>query len=206
MTALLRASRFVSWALRHAPEEANITLDPHGWTLVRDLLRSLRRNGHDVTDEVLKEIVAQDAKGRFSFSDDGRLIRANYGHSVNVTPDIPASMPPDILYHGTARQNLPAIKDEGLLRLSRRFVHLTRDIENAFAVGSRHGSPVVIVVDTDAMYADGLTFYEMTGQIWLTESVPANYLKFDSLIFDAGESRPSSSDAASRAPDPLPTP
>ena len=202
--ALTRASRYISWALRHSPEEANIVLDKHGWTSVQKLLRSVRRQGHDVSADTLRLIVAYDAKGRYSLSHDGKMIRANYGHSVSVLPDAPA-IPPTILYHGTSRQNLTAIKEEGLSRQARRFVHLTRDIHTAFNVGRRHGPPVVIVVDAAAMHADGATFYAMTSEIWLTESVPATYLNFDALIFDAGGSHLSASDAESRASDPHPT-
>ena len=203
--ALLRASRYISWALRHAPDEADITLDIHGWTPVLDLLISLAHRGHGISREALVEIVTTDAKGRYSFSDDGRLIRANYGHSVEVAPDVPATVPPSALFHGTARRNLTAIKEEGLVSQLRRFVHLTNDLASAFAIGGRHGPAVVIIIDTEAMHRDGLMFYPMTQQIWLTAAVPPVYLKFDSLIFDADALPLALSDAENRSPDPRPT-
>ena len=203
--ALFRASRYISWALRHAPDEAYLTLDIHGWTPVRDLLHSLTVHGHTITTEELTEIVTYDAKGRYSFSDNGQRIRANYGHSVEVVPDVAATIPPPTLYHGTARRNLTAMKQAGLTPQSRRFVHLTGDVASAIAIGSRHGAPVVLVIDTEAMHADGLLFYPMTRQIWLTASVPPTYLKFDSLIFDAAELPLEWSDAENRAPAPRPT-
>ena len=205
MPSLLRASRYISWALRHAPEEAYLTLDHHGWTSVRDLLHSLTVHGHTITSDELAEIVTHDAKGRYSFSGDGKRIRANYGHSVDVAPDVPATAPPSALFHGTARRNLAVIKQEGLTSQARRFVHLTNDLASAFAIGGRHGPAVVIVIDTEAMHTDGLLFYPMTRQIWLTASVPPAYLKFDSLIFDADEPPRASSDAARREPAPPPT-
>jgi putative RNA 2'-phosphotransferase len=204
--AAMRASRYISWALRHAPADAYLTLDHHGWASVRDLLHSMALHGHTISQADLVEIVVGDAKGRYSFSDNGKLVRANYGHSVDVVPDVAATVPPAVLFHGTARRSLPVIKQTGLLSQRRRFVHLTNDLASAFAIGGRHGAPVVIVIDTAAMHADGLQFYPMTRMIWLTASVPVNYLKLDALIFDAAEPSPSSSDAASRESDPLPTP
>jgi putative RNA 2'-phosphotransferase len=204
--ALLRASRYISWALRHAPDEAEITLDIHGWTPVRDLLRSLGHRGHGITVASLTKIVTEDAKGRYSLSDGGRLIRANYGHSVEVAPDVPASVPPSVLFHGTARRNLMTIKRDGLTPQRRRFVHLTNDLASAFAIGRRHGPAVVIGIDATAMHDAGSPFYPMTRQIWLTETVAPQYLDFAALIFDAEEPTPASSDADCTAPVPRPSP
>ena len=205
--ALLRASRYISWALRHAPDEAYLTLDHHGWASVRDLLHSMALHGHTISQADLAEIVVSDAKGRYSLSDGGRLIRANYGHSVEVAPDVPASVPPSVLFHGTARRNLMTIKRDGLtLPGRRRFVHLTNDLASAFAIGGRHGASVVILIDTAAMHADGLQFYPMTRMIWLTETVPPQYLNFEALIFDAVEPPLAASDVANTAPDPRPIP
>ena len=185
--ALFRASRYISWALRHAPADAAITLDIHGWTPVLDLLLSLKDHGHVISKSSLREIVADDAKGRYSFSDDGKLIRANYGHSVNVVLDAPATVPPAVLFHGTARRNLGLIQRDGLLPRTRRFVHLTDDLPAAFSIGRRHGPAVVLVIDAPVMHADGRLFYAMGRHIWLTETVPSSYLKFDALIFDDEE-------------------
>jgi putative RNA 2'-phosphotransferase len=204
--ALLRASRYISWALRHAPDEAYLTLDHHGWASVRDLLHSMALHGHTISQADLAEIVVSDAKGRYSFSDNGKLVRANYGHSVDVVPDVAATVPPAVLFHGTARRSLPVIKQAGLLPQRRRFVHLTNDLASAFAIGGRHGASVVIVIDTAAMHADGLQFYPMTRMIWLTETVPPQYLNFGALIFDAVEPPLAASDVANTAPDPRPIP
>lgn len=190
--SLVRTSRFIAWALRHAPEEAGITLDLHGWASVRDVLRSIKRQGYDASRAILAEIVRDDPKKRYAFSLDERLIRANYGHSVAVLPDIAASQPPALLYHGTATDNLSSIKREGLLRNARQFVHLTVDITQGFEVGRRYGTPVVIPIDAMAMHADGCALYPMTPTVWLTETVLPHYLDFTGLHF-----QPPSDDVAS---------
>ena len=40
-------------------------------------------------------------------------------------------MPPDVLYHGTARRFLESINENGLLPQSRQYVHLSQDNETA---------------------------------------------------------------------------
>lgn len=179
----VRASRFIAWALRHSPEEAGIRLDLYGWAAVADVLRSIKRRGHDASPATLAAIVRDDPKGRYSFSRDGRMIRANYGHSVAVLPDVEATEPPAVLYHGTATNNLSSIKREGLLRNARQFVHLTREIAQAFQVGRRYGTPVVVPIDAKMMHTDGLSLYPMTPSVWLTVTVPSQYLDFSGLLF-----------------------
>lgn len=46
-------------------------------------------------------------------------------------------IPPDILYHGTARRFLSSIKINGLLPQGRQYVHLSQDISTAQSVGLR---------------------------------------------------------------------
>ena len=41
-----RASRFLSWALRHNPDDAGITLDSAGWANVTDVLHAMRLRRH----------------------------------------------------------------------------------------------------------------------------------------------------------------
>jgi putative RNA 2'-phosphotransferase len=173
----------MAWALRHAPAEAGIILDAHGWTSVSDLLHSLYQRHLAINAVELAEIVASDDKGRFSLSDDHARIRANYAHSTTVDLGLPARKPPSPLFHGTARRYLDAIKRDGILRQQRQFVHLVADLLMAFAIGRRHGDPVAITVASQAMYEDGLRFYHGAGAIWMTEVVPARYLCYDRLYY-----------------------
>ncbi|MHC5228101.1 RNA 2'-phosphotransferase [Enterococcus sp. LJL99] len=47
------------------------------------------------------------------------------------------SVPPKILYHGTANKFLKSIKKEGLIPMSRQYVHLSEDLETATLIGNR---------------------------------------------------------------------
>ncbi len=171
-------SRLLSHVLRHAPERLGITLDANGWTPVDALIAAARKQGFKIDREILENTVATNDKKRFSLSDDGQLIRAAQGHSVAIDLALTPSEPPASLFHGTARDNLDSIFAEGLKAGSRRHVHLSLDEETAIKVGSRHGKPVVLKVDTAAMQRDGFSFFQADNGVWLTDSVPPAYLAF----------------------------
>ena len=40
-------------------------------------------------------------------------------------------IPPEILYHGTATKFLESIREKGILKRNRQYVHLSSDIETA---------------------------------------------------------------------------
>ncbi|CAL8475656.1 protein of unknown function (plasmid) [Caballeronia sp. S22] len=84
--------------------------------------------------------------------------------------------PPAVLYHGTTWSNWTSIVFEGLTPRTRHAVHLSTDIDTAMRVGARHGTPLILVVDTAQMYADGYTFTRADNGVWLTAVVSPKYL------------------------------
>ena len=76
---LVKKSKYLSLILRHDPAKANLTLDEHGWVLVNTLLKSI---GWGLFE--LVEVVQENDKKRFEFSENGKKIRASQGHSVDV--------------------------------------------------------------------------------------------------------------------------
>ena len=173
--SLTDTSRYISLLLRHKPQVAGLTLDPHGWVAVDALIAAVNKT-HPLTRETLEEIVRADEKGRYSFSEDGTRIRANQGHSVPVDVGLAKKTPPALLYHGTSEGSLTAIEREGLLPRSRLYVHLSVDAHTAARVGARHGKPTVLVVDATKMTTDGYDFYVSENGVWLTKAVPPRYL------------------------------
>lgn len=143
------------------------------------LLDALERKGIRVTRAELEEVVARNDKQRFSFDETRERIRANQGHSVEVDLELEPTEPPATLYHGTTRANLESILETGLQRMNRHHVHLSHDTETAHRVGSRHGQPVILRVNTKAMREAGMLFYRSANGVWLTETVPVEYLSLE---------------------------
>lgn len=169
-------SKLLSLALRHKPEALGIELDGEGWAYVDTILLRMQQKGLKIDLPKLQEIVAQNDKQRFSFNATGTKIRANQGHSIPVDLNLMPLAPPPVLYHGTARQNLQSILKDGLQRRSRQYVHLSSDSDTALRVGQRHGTPVILIVQSAALHQAGYHFYQSVNGVWLTAAVPPEFL------------------------------
>ena len=159
-------SKKLSYLLRHSDLP-----DKQGWISVEDLVSKF-----DYTEQGLRQIVANDAKHRYEFSEDNKSVRALYGHSNHVHIQWEITEPPAILYHGTAKRFLDSILKDGLKGMDRNYVHLSETVEEAIQVGKRHGEPVVLAIDTKMVIQDGGSFYRVTNRVWLTESVKVKCL------------------------------
>lgn len=174
---LVKISKYLSKHLRHTPEQIGITLAPGGWVSVDELLAACQKHSFPLNRLELNQVVAKNDKQRFSFDLTHTLIRANQGHSVDVDLHLEPSIPPDVLYHGTGHGAVEAILREGLCKMSRHHVHLSRDLTTAKKVGIRHGRPVVFQINAAAMHQEGYAFYCSANGVWLVDHVPPKYLQ-----------------------------
>lgn len=170
-----KVSKFLSFVLRHKPEAINLKLDDQGWAEISELIEKASSE-MPLTVELITRIVVTNDKQRFSLSEDGQRIRANQGHSIKIDLDLTPKTPPPVLYHGTATRFLSSILEKGLQPGQRHHVHLSTDIETATAVGQRYGKPFVLRVASGEMYQQGFSFYLSENGVWLTESVPTEFL------------------------------
>ena len=106
---------------------------------VNELIKSINNAGKMIDSQILDEIVRTDNKQRYSYNEDKTLIRANQGHSISADVELREMHPPEILYHGTATRFIKSILQTGLKPMNRLYVHLSKDINTATKVGSRHG-------------------------------------------------------------------
>ncbi len=177
MSELDILSKYISRVLRHRPEDAGIGLDEHGWADVEALIAGVNAAGKRIDRKILEEIVRTDKKQRYSFNENGTLIRANQGHSIPVDVELAKLEPPEYLYHGTAYRFLESIRQQGLLPMSRLYVHLSGDVETARVVGKRHGRPVVLKIHCGDLHRDGFPFYRSQNGVWLAKKVDAKYFE-----------------------------
>ena len=182
---ITQISKMLSFVLRHKPESIGIALEPNGWVDVNELIQKLQSKIEFTIDD-LKEVVATCEKQRFKFSDDGKKIKANQGHSADVELEFEKIVPPFKLYHGTAPRFVPSILKEGLKKMNRHHVHLytEENLKKAVDTGSRHEKgvkPAVLVIEAKQMHNEGFKFFKSDNDVYLTESVPPKYIK----IYDA---------------------
>lgn len=173
----IELSKEVSYALRHAPWEYELEMDDKGWVLVEQLLDALHKEDRwkNVSVNDLFIMIENSEKKRHEIIN-GK-IRAFYGHSIPMHIEKEKKMPPDILYHGTARKFLSDIKVQGLLPQGRQYVHLSQDIETAQNVGLRHDNkPCILKIDAKNACKDGIPFYYGNEKVWLADTIPNQYI------------------------------
>ncbi|HCG7676451.1 TPA: RNA 2'-phosphotransferase [Vibrio parahaemolyticus] len=172
---LVRVSKYLSYVLRHKPDAIGLSLDEQGWARIDDLIDKTVEVS--LTRELIDLIVETNDKCRFAIGSNGTHIRANQGHSIEVDLQLSSVTPPEYLLHGTAERNMKSIGASGLLKGSRHHVHLTESLAVSKAVGRRYGELVVLKVDAKRMHLDGYSFYKTVNNVWLTDSVPSQYLE-----------------------------
>jgi putative RNA 2'-phosphotransferase len=173
-------SKYISYLLRHHPETLGLEMDKFGYVNVEDFISKINGTKKYVIDkDILETIVKEDEKQRYSYSVDKTLIRANQGHSFEVDT-LTKKVPNDILYHGTSKLVLDAIKKEGIKKMSRAYVHLSADIETAQKVALRHAKKqdnvIILIINAPKMVEDGYDFYISDNGVWNIDYVPAKYI------------------------------
>lgn len=164
--------RKLAFLLRHSQDPLYISLDG-GWAQVSVITKAL-----NISRAQLDEIVATDNKQRYMYDEHKQRIRACQGHSIpGVVVDMEQPEPPEYLYHGTATRFLDVIMKEGLKPMSRQWVHLSKDVETAHNVGSRHGTPIILRFAAQRFVADGYQLYRSLNGVWQAKEVPAQYLE-----------------------------
>ena len=170
-----RASKFLSYVLRHDPAAIGLDLQEGGWASVDALLAGAARHGRKLDAAMIGRVINAPGKQRFEMRDG--LIRAAQGHSVQVDLGLDPCQPPPVLYHGTVARFLDSIFADGLRPGARTHVHLSVSPEIAATVGARRGRPVVLLIDSAAMNADGHEFFQASNGVWLTKHVPPEFIK-----------------------------
>lgn len=154
----IKLGKFLSLILRHKPETVGITLDKNGWVDVKELIEKIKLSGRYIDMEILERIVRENNKKRYSFDEKKEKIRANQGF-------------------------LESIREKGIIKGNRQYVHLSKDIETARNVGKRHGEVVILPIDIEGLKKIGHKFYLSENNVWLSDNIPSKYILWDKIIY-----------------------
>lgn len=177
---LVKLSKFLALILRHQPERFALELDGEGWaslTEVMEILHGLPNFRGTTRADVISVADEGSDDGSRRFEVEGSRIRARYGHSVAQPIHYDRCTPPPVLYHGTARDRLPGIHQEGLKPMERQYVHLSLERKTAVRIGARHDErPIVLTVNASDAHAAGVEFYQADEAVYLAKYVPPAFL------------------------------
>ena len=175
----IKLSKEISYALRHAPWEYELELDPEGYVSIEQLLAALNEDSkydREITVDDLNHIIDISDKKRHEIQ--GNRIRALYGHTVPMHISKEPIVQPDILYHGTTHKALVKIMEEGLKPMKRQYVHLSVNTDTAVRVGKRRDpNPVILRIDAVRAYSEGVVFYSGNDKVILADNVPSKYIE-----------------------------
>jgi putative RNA 2'-phosphotransferase len=170
--------RMLALVLRHAPEKFNVEMDINGWVNSRELSESIakqRRNYHWLRAWHFEAISDADEKGRYQV--EGEMMRATYGHSIELELDLPTDEIPESLYYPCEEEQVATLIEFGILAGDRNHVHLSKTIINALEAGHvRISRPSIVEIDTVRAVADGHIIYRAGTTVYLVDEIPGEYL------------------------------
>jgi putative RNA 2'-phosphotransferase len=170
--------RIMAGVLRHFPEKLGVMVDGHGWVDISEFVEAIggsRSGFHWLRDEHIEAIALTDPKGRYQI--DGGMVRATYGHTIDVRLD---DLPPaeiDEFYYPVTEEEIDIILEGGLNPIDRRNVHLSGTMEKAIEAGKvRTENPLILRIDGKKAMEDGVKIYRAGKAVYVTEHIDAQYI------------------------------
>lgn len=185
-------SRIMAGALRHFPEKLGLMMDGKGWVNISDLIDAIGtgRSGFDwLRLHHIEALVATDPRKRYQI--DGGMIRATYGHTIDVFPDDLPLADIDEFFYPVTEEEIDIILEGGLHPTDRRKVHLSGSIEKAIEAGKvRTDDPLILRIDGKKAMKDGMKIYHAGKDVYITDEIDAKYIsKVKETIFNENQEK-----------------
>lgn len=173
-----RVGRMMAGALRHFPEKYGLAMGDTGFVSIRALATAIRVRRRDLKWIKAKHIIAlacTDPKGRYEVR--GEMIRATYGHTVDVDLDLPTDNIPPKLYYPATGDELDFLLKHGIQPTDRRMVHLSATPEAAHEAGRhRCSDPAILEIDTAGVIESGSVIMKAGKTVYITLSINPEYV------------------------------
>mgnify|MGYP006170533891 FL=1 len=172
-------ARRLALILRHAPEKFDLEMDINGWVDVKEIIRSFKKQNerryHWLRPHHFRAVSETDGKGRYEVR--GNMIRATYGHTLDIELDLPTDNIPESLFYPCNPEEANNLMEVGITPSGRSHVHLSGSIRTAAEAGHVHYKlPTILEIDTAQMVAAGETIWHAGVTVYLTESVGSGYI------------------------------
>ena len=170
--------RIMAGVLRHFPEKLGLAIDGHGWVDISSFIRAIgvsRSGFHWLRSYHVEAVAKSDSKGRYQI--DGGMIRATYGHSIDINLDDLPLAEIDEFYYPVTEEELDIILEGGLNPIDRKKVHLSGSVEKALEAGRvRTEDPLILKIDGEKAKKDGVMIYHAGKDVYITDAIDAKYI------------------------------
>ncbi len=171
-------SRIMAGALRHFPEKLGLMMDGHGWVDISELIDAIGvgRSGFNwLRVHHVEALASTDPRGRYQI--DGGMIRATYGHSIDINLDDLPVADLDEYFYPVTEEEADIIIEGGLHPTDRKKVHLSGSIEKAIEAGKvRTDEPLILKIDGKLAKKDDMKIYHAGKDVYVTDGVDAKYI------------------------------
>jgi putative RNA 2'-phosphotransferase len=171
-------SRIMAGALRHFPEKLGLMMDGRGWVEISELIEAIgtSRSGFNwLKQKHIEALVKTDPRDRYQI--DGGMIRATYGHTIDVNPDDLPLAEIDDFYYPVTEEEADIILEGGLFPIDRKKVHLSGNIKKALEAGKvRTEEPLILKIDGKSAKKDGMKIYHAGKDVYITDGIDAKYI------------------------------
>ena len=171
-------SRILAGALRHFPDKLGLMMDGKGWVEISSLIEAIGtgRSGFKwLRLHHIEALVDTDPRGRYQI--DGGMIRATYGHTIDIdTDDLPVAEI-DEFYYPVTEEEADIVVEGGLHPTDRKKVHLSGTKEKAIEAGRvRTENPLILKIDGKKAKENGVKIYHAGKGVYITDSIDAKYI------------------------------
>ncbi|MEF8879538.1 MAG: RNA 2'-phosphotransferase [Candidatus Thermoplasmatota archaeon] len=171
-------SRIMAGALRHFPDKMGLMMDGHGWVDISSLVEAIGtgRSGFNWLRNYHIEALAEtDPRDRYQI--DGGMIRATYGHTVEIELDDLPEADIDEFYYPVTEEEADIVLEGGIHASDRNKVHLSGSRKKALEAGKvRTEDPLILRIDGKKAKKDGVKIYHAGRDVYLTDEVDAKYI------------------------------
>lgn len=179
-------AKVLDYIARRSPGEHGLFWDPDGVMPWKELYWALQEDSslRFVREATIRELMLLGVDLPFTL--DGNLLRLRPDVELPGYPC--ASNVPERLYFGLRVRNLLQTQRNGLKPSSRRFMALCAEREMALRIAKRREpSPIIVDIRAREAFEGGASFLVGGPGLYLTESVPAEFLLFPKIRLDVAE-------------------
>lgn len=162
-------------ATRHVPEAYDLRLDSAGFVIISEFVEGVNRTQvSSITLEDVADVLGPEGGSYFDV-EYGRF-RAVTGHTTESF-DYPEAQPPQHLFYLTKPRDRRRVEEVGLEAYRQRYIPVETSKDDALGTSRKRRikKPVVITIEAQAAWEDGVLFYYYCNK-WYVVDCPPDYL------------------------------